>query len=376
MTINQAQAESAEHVLIIHVARMDEVLLATPAIRAIAAYFPNASLTFLGHAGDAAVLAQSTYLTKVGHVTPQTTWLRGWRDAMTQPEYDYAFVWGEDESLVRYALRKARRVIAQRQRDLSLNAGLAFAVDLPPRNSLHAVAWFFALPRAVGIDVPTESAARYALDYVVSADERKTAANTLFGQLGASNHYPKVGFQVAGFAGQPLRDWPIQRFIDLGLHIIQHYPDARFVCFGSASDQPRIEELERSLKSRVLSFAGTTSLRETAALMSYLDLYVGVDSGFTRLYGALKKPMVGLYHPALPSALHRPLAHPSLAAIDHPLAGPDCRADLPMSELDSERIWRAVERMLEGEASQDPGMAAPGIDDGVPSWPAVTQPDV
>jgi len=364
MMISIAQAANAERVLIINVTRIGDTLLATPAIRAIAAFFPNAAVTCLGHPQRAEVLENLPYLAKVGRITKKSAWLRGWNDAATKPEYDYAFVWGQDQGLVRYALRKAARVIAERQCDPALNERLAFAFDAPPQNSIHAVAWFLAMPRAVGV-----SALGLGIDMAVTKDERRVAAETLFGILGASNHFPKVGFQVASFATKSWRDWPIQRFIDLGLRIVQSYPDARFICFGAPDDQPRIAELERSLRGRVISFAGKTTLRESAALMSLLDLYVGIDTGPTHLYSAFKKPMVVLYHPSIPSALYKPLDHPALFAIDHPLAGPTCREHISMNEISADTVWHAVHHALEGEPSTLHGMDAPGIDAHVDPWP-------
>ena len=364
MIISIAEAARAERVLIINVTRIGDTLLATPAIRAIAAFFPNARVTCLGHPQRAEVLENLPSIDKVGRISKKSAWMRGWKDTLSHPEYDYAFVWGQDQALVRYALRKSKWVIAERQRNDSLNGRLAFAFNAPVQNSIHAVAWFLAMPRAVGI--PAQG---LGVDFVITKDERRVAGKTLFSILGASNHFPKIGFQVASFATKAWRDWPIQRFIDLGLRIVQTYPDARFVCFGAPGDQARITELERSLRGRVISFAGKTTLRETAALMSHLDLYVGIDTGPTHLFSALKKPMVVLYHPSIPSALYKPLDHPALSAIDHPLAGPTCREHISMNEISAEAVWRAVHQALEGEPSQLPGMRVPGIDDGVDVWP-------
>jgi hypothetical protein len=40
-----------------------------------------------------------------------------------------------------------------------------------------------------------------------------------------------------------------------------------------------------------------------------------------------------------------------------------------MNEISVETVWRAVERMLEKESSEWPGMPSPGIDAGVDPWP-------
>lgn len=367
MIIDARDAEAATRVLIINVTRIGDTLLATPAIRAIAAHFPNADVTVLGHPDRIEVLAHLPYLKKTGAITKKSAWYRGWKDAFTTPEYDYAFVWGQDQALVRYALRKARHVIAERQRSQAVNAQLALAFDAPAQNSMHAVAWFLAMPRAAGI-TPVPSGG-LGLDYVVTPAEAQRARERLADKLGATNYRPTIGFQMTSFATKAWRDWPVQRWIDLALLIVQQYPDVRFMCFGAEADQLRIAELQRTLRGRVLNFAGKTTLRETAALMSLLDVYVGIDTGPTHLFSALKRPMVVLYHPMIPSALYKPLDHPALTAIDHARAGPTCREKVPMDEIRVDTVWRALERAIEGEPGELPGMPSPGIDAGVALWP-------
>lgn len=363
MIFNAIEAQKIKRVLIINVTRIGDTLLATPAIRAIALHFPNADITCLGHPQRFTVLQNLPYLAKVGAISKKSAWMRGWKDAFTAPEYDVAFVWGQDAALVSYALRKAKHVIAERQKDASLNAKLALAFDIPLANTIHAVARFLSMVNACGI-----ATHGYQLDYVVTKSEREAAATKLQSTLGGVK-FPTIGFQVASFATKAWRDWPIDRFIELGLQIVQAYPDARFVCFGAPSDKARIDELACALRDRVLNFAGETPLRESAAIMSHLDLYVGIDTGPSHLFSTLKKPMVVLYHPIIPSALYKPLNHPALFAIDHPLAGPTCRDKVPMNDITVAPVWKAVARALDGDKSLLPGMASPGIDEGVAAWP-------
>ena len=138
-TISRAQADAARRVLVINVTRIGDTLLATPALRGISQFFPQARLTCLGHPKRVEVVQHLPYLAKVGGITKRHALYRGWGDVLRGHEYDWAFVWGEDAALVRYALRKARHVVAARQRDAALNAKLFAAVDLPHRPDVHAV---------------------------------------------------------------------------------------------------------------------------------------------------------------------------------------------------------------------------------------------
>ncbi|MEO8101648.1 MAG: glycosyltransferase family 9 protein [Betaproteobacteria bacterium] len=355
--IGRDQAVAARRVLAINVTRIGDTLLATPALRAIAAFFPNARITCLGYPMRVAVIEHLPYIDKVGAITKRSARWRGWGDVLRGAEYDWAFVWGEDEALVRYALRKARHVVAARQRDDVLNAKLFAAVDLPNRSHVHAVAWTLALPQAVGI--PAQG---YRLDCVVTADEARIADARL---ARAGNRHsgngPLIGMQVASFATKSYRDWPIAQFTDLAKRVLAQWPDAQFVLYGSAEEEARIAMLVAQLSGHATSYAGLP-LRETAAVMSRNDLYIGVDTGPTHMFSALQKPMVVLYHPALPSARFRPLQHAALYAIDHPRAGQDADEAIPIGEIGVDTVFAEVLDALAGKPSTRPGMPAAGLE--------------
>ena len=355
-TITAQQASEAKRVLIINVTRIGDTLLATPAIRAIAKVFPNASLTVLGHPKRVEVLENIAYIQRTGGIDKRAALLRGWRDVLLGAEYDWAFVWRNDEALVRYALRKARHVVAHRQHDDRINAKLFAAVERIADNKIHAVAWTLSLPQAVGIP-----AAGYRLDYCVTDAEATWARQRLRADL-PNAPGPFISMQVASFATKSYRDWPIDNFIELAKRIADENNDARFILYGAASDQERINRLTSALAGKAKSYAGDFSLRETVAMMACTNLYIGVDTGPTHLFGALNKPMVVLYHPSLPSALYKPLSAPALYAIDHPLAGPRATSDIPMADISVDTVWRAVSAAMRGDPSALAGMPATGIE--------------
>ncbi len=362
-TISREQAASARRVLIINVTRIGDTVLATPAVRAIARHFPDAKLTYLGHPNRVEVVAHLPYLSKVGGVTKNRVAYRGWKDVLLGAEYDWAFVWGHDAALVRYALRKAKHLVAEKQRDTALNSRLFAAVETPPQNSLHAVAWYLSLPEAVGI-----AADGYRLDVAILPAESAWATDRLQEDWPILPT-PLIGMQVASFATKSYRDWPIAQFIELATRIVERWPAAGFVLFGSADDQPRIAQLQASLPGKTVSYAGQLSLRQTMAMMSCTDAYVGVDTGPTHLYSALQKPMVVLYHPSLPSALYRPLEHGALQALDHPSAGPGAGKDLAIGDISVDEVYAALADALAGRVSTRRGLPAPGIDAGAAAYP-------
>jgi heptosyltransferase III len=338
--IDDAAANTAKRVLIINVTRIGDTLLNTPAIRAIARKFPNASITVLGHDKRVEVLANIPYIAKIGSISKKSAPFRARFGVLTGNKYDWAFVWGNDVALHRYALRKATNVVAYRQSDESLNRQFFCAADEPALYSMHGVDMQLALPRAVGIDTD-----KFQLDYVVTGVEEMSARERLSDALKGKDNHPLIGLQVASFPTKSYRDWPIGHFIELAKRIVSNYPDTTFVMFGGPDDVAKIEPFRHAFPERCIVFAGTLTIRETVAVMNEIDLYIGVDTGPTHLYGALGKPMVVMYHASLPSSLYKPLVHSALYVIDQPKrSSPDNDPIemVSMEDVSVESVWQCV----------------------------------
>ncbi len=117
-------------------------------MRAIAKAWPNATIDCLAHPERREVLENLPFLRHVGDITPHTS---VWRGRLPGRHYDLAFVCGNDRTLVRYALRVAREVVALRQNSDVLNRQLWRCVDPPAFQSFHAVEMQLALTDALGL---------------------------------------------------------------------------------------------------------------------------------------------------------------------------------------------------------------------------------
>jgi len=99
------------------------------------------------------------------------------------------------------------------------------------------------------------------------------------------------------------------------------------------------EALSERIPGKVRVAAGTLSLRESAAIITELDLYIGVDTGPTHIAGALEVPMIGIYHHAYPGRYLAPLDRPSCRVLEQPAVG----------ELSVDRVMSEVESLLPSE---------------------------
>ncbi|MFY9329114.1 MAG: glycosyltransferase family 9 protein [Georgfuchsia sp.] len=326
-----------QRILVINVTRIGDTLFSSPAIRAIKEYWPNAVCDVLAHPKRAEVFENLPFINKVGCITKGVA---PFLCRLFGPRYDVAFVYGFDQALVKYATRAATHVIAFKQTDPALNKRLFRCVDPAPFQGEHAIKQALRLPAAIGINAQNMRIAYFCTD-----DEKKWGMETLSHE-GLGSGYPLIGLQVASFPTKRYRDWPIESFLHLCREIRSRFPNAKFLIFGGPEERTRTDWLKAELNFGVSSFAGCLTLRQTAALMSCIDLYVGVDTGPTHIMSSFDIPIVGLYH-CLSSRQHTgPLQHPLDFCIDHPRTGLDCDETTSMADISVALVFDRVVEAL------------------------------
>lgn len=332
-----AMITAPRRILLINVTRIGDTLVNTPAIRALSAHWPDAHIDVLAHPARRPVLENLPFIARLGSITKQRAMLMG---HFGKKVYDLAFVYNFDEALVRYALRVSQHVVAFSQSDPALNQRLFCAVPYPGSRSINLVDLNLLLPMAVGVPP-----AGKAVAYRPTTQELAWASDFLRHNVRTAETKPLIGLQVASFRTKAFRDWPIEYFETLCLRIVETWPAAHFLLLGGAEDDEKTSYLANALGDRATLCAGKLSLRQTGAVMSKLDLYIGVDTGPTHMMSALHTPMVALYHGYLPSALTGPMEHPCAQIIDHPKAGA-CGPEASMAEISVEEVWQAVKKAL------------------------------
>jgi heptosyltransferase III len=322
-------------ILAINVSRIGDTLLAIPALRAIAQAYPQAEITVLGHPKRVEVLEHLPFLHQVGSISKRWAPMRGW----LKKEYELAFVWGYDAALVAYALRSAHSVVAFRQADEKLNRKLFKVVEPYLFQSSHAVNLAMTIPAAIGIVT-----SGHRLAYHITEQEAYWAKKTLSTNL-PEKATPLIGLQIASFPTKAYRDWPLDNFFALCERLLKTYPNTHFLIFGGTEESLRTEALKRHLGNTATLYAGRLSIRETAALMSVTDLYIGVDTGPTHIMSAFDIPMVVMYHCISSSKNTGPLDHPCAYLIDHP-AGSGCSEWVSMSDISVDTVFQQAKLAL------------------------------
>jgi heptosyltransferase-3 len=201
---------------------------------------------------------------------------------------------------------------------------------------VHAVRERLMLAEAVGI-----TARDLRLAYVVSDAEKQRARRWMAGALPAGSR-PVVGLQMVSFPTKAHRNWPAESFAGLAGRILARHPAASFVVLGDREAETAARALSLRFPGKVRVTAGKLGLRESAAIMAELDVFVGVDTGPTHIAGALDVPMVAIYHHAYPGRNLAPLNRPRCRVLEQP-AGGELAVDRVMSEVESLLAGRVAE---------------------------------
>ena len=334
--------EPPRSILVIYVSRIGDTMLVTPSVRALARTWPQATIDFLGSSRSAPVFENLAFIRRVGSLNKKTVWMKGW---FGRREYDLAVVYGFDGDgpFVRYALRTASKVVAFKQRDEALNRRLFAHVDKSKLTAPNSVEHLLSLVRPLGVSIDG-----YYLSYAVRDGERAWAQRRL-ADIRSTGAAPIIGLQIASFPTKAYRDWPVSHFIRLCAEIRLRHPKAHFLVLGGAMEKERTAAVHSALGDSSTLLAGMLTLRESAAIMEQLDLYIGIDTGPTHIMGALHRPMVALYHPASPSRALAPLEHPCCHALELPAAGGSSAETWSMSDLPVAAVLERVEQALLGQ---------------------------
>lgn len=292
--------------------RIGDTLLVTPALRALRNH--AASLTVLAHPQRTAILQNLPFVDRLQAISKRSAWYRG---RLGGHGYAAAFCWGRDRPLLEYCLRVARVAVAFDHPEFApIESSRLIRVSVPPDRSLHAVHERNLLIGACGIECTDPG-----LAWKVSPAEAEFADRWLSARV--AGHGPLVGLQPMSFHTKAHRDWPMAHFIEVACGLVSARPGTHVVLLGDGAVAQQAAAFRQALGDRLIMAAGALELRHSAALMQRLDLYVGVDTGPTHIAGALRVPMVALYHPEYPARNLCPLDHVACTVLEGGANGMD-----------------------------------------------------
>jgi len=298
-----------QSILIVKLSALGDVVQTLPMAEALRSQFPLAKIDWLveeeasdllmGHPALNRVLISRRKkwqrdLLRRGEILPTLRDMRNFFRDLRQVRYDWVI---DNHGILKsgvclLGVRGRRKIGFRKSPGIADEGNYLFTRERykPLDIERHALERYMDLIGQLGVRVD-----RPGLRFPVPEESREKV-KTLLQQNGLT--HPIV--VIHPMAKWPSKQWPAEnfaRFIDrLGGREIS------VVLSGSSQDREQLEGIRKrvSHRSRVLNWAGKTTLRELAALFSLADLVLTTDTGPMHLAAAVKAPLIALFGPTAP----------------------------------------------------------------------------
>lgn len=134
---------------------------------------------------------------------------------------------------------------------------------------------------------------------ITTAAEKETAA-TLLTSVGVTASRPICGLHICKGLAVDENRWPLDRFVDIAVGLMQK--GYTVILTGTAAEKPltasvaaQTQEKTANNAPQILDLAGACSLRETAALIEKMNVFICPDTGTGHLAAALGVPVVDIF---------------------------------------------------------------------------------
>jgi heptosyltransferase-2 len=107
-------------------------------------------------------------------------------------------------------------------------------------------------------------------------------------------------FAIHPGSGGERKNWPVERWAELGEAIFKREPTARILLVGGEADDARIDHLRRAWAGKAIHLAVGLPLPELAAILQRSRLFLGHDSGISHIAAAAGAASLLLFGPTDP----------------------------------------------------------------------------
>lgn len=274
-----------ENILLIRLSSLGDIVLTTPAIRAVRTHFPNAFIAMLVAKQSADILKHNPHLNKIiefnrlaedkdtGEMLRTLRILRNQRFSLTI-DFQRKF----RTELLMYFCGAAERV----------GNGRLCTIRVPEQGNKHATEHYFDLLNAAGIPAEDKK-----LELFFDDTERTDALN-LFTKVGIGEENLTVGLFPG--AGWKLREWMPERFAEIGDKLVRHF-NTDVLIFGGPKEMALVKTVGNLMNENHFLFAGELNIRQFASCIERCNLFISNDTGPMHIAAAVGTPTVALFGP-------------------------------------------------------------------------------
>ncbi|MBN2120962.1 MAG: lipopolysaccharide heptosyltransferase II [Candidatus Omnitrophica bacterium] len=210
----------------------------------------------------------------------------------------------------------------------------------PAEADVHKMDYYLRLLEKSGLKVEKKKS-----EFFLSDQERKQAQAFL-------KDLPLKKFRIAVHprANWDLKMWPAERFASLCDRLIEDL-ECCLIITGTKQDLDLCSRIGGLMVNKPYILAGKTNLRELAALLKEVDLFISPDTGIMHLAASINTPLIALFGATSPF-LNGPRADGAMKIIyndtgcEKPCYKLGCRDNICMKNIFVEEVFKAAKEML------------------------------
>lgn len=270
-------------ILVIRGGALGDFILTLPAIKLLRDRFPETHLEILGYAHIVA-LAENRFYANATRSIEAAQLARFFAKSSELPAelVDY---FGRFDLIVSY-LFDPDEIFG---RNLRRCGDFEFIVGSPKIFTDEHAAIQLARPlETIGLKLECAAA------HLFPNDADRTAASAL-------GNAPKPQIALHPGSGSPTKNWPLERWREIGSWILTEIPSSSLLVVGGEADRSQLEELRRVWKDSRVRFAVDQPLPVLAALLAESSFFLGHDSGISHLAAAVDARCLLLFGPTDPA---------------------------------------------------------------------------
>lgn len=307
-------AKNNEHVLCVRPDGMGDVLMTSPAFRALKETFPGMKLTLLTSPSGGAIAQFIPEIDEI--ITVKVPW-----EKMDTTPTESKELLDLIQSLQQKKFDRAI-IFTTFSQNASLSALLCYLAEIPKRLAYSPRKPYALLTDWIQDKEPTET---------IRHEVKRQLE--LVKYIGATTTNKKLSLQIPLSAKKSLEKILVQKNISLSKPIILLHPGAssvkrqystsgfaqialqlhdlgyQVICTGNENEKALVNRIISESNNTIVSLAGVLSLAELIVLISFSSLLISNNTGPVHIAAALQTPIIDLY--ALTNPQHTPWQVPS-----------------------------------------------------------------
>ena len=183
--------------------------------------------------------------------------------------------------------------------------------------------------------------------YLLSTSVDEEAIDTLLRSYGINHQDLVIGIHPGSRHGYAR--WVNERFARVGDELISKY-NARVIFTGSGNDIATVKDIAGLMKRDAVILAGSTALRQLAAIIKRCRIYISVDTGPLHMAVSLGTPTISLFSGRDFPEKWAPYGNMNIVIRKDILCSPcfkrDCDDNKCMEMIEVSDVLEAVERLI------------------------------